>query len=680
MSVNVEHLGLGIDSPVVTPAAANFRPPTWPPPPDFPVVLDAQSNVVSRYSDPQWDMSLWAGLPLTLNFGDGPQIKGRPSISPANANLLRQIAAWWLYGPKALRRPQTLINYFTLMRAPFILCTNAGITASNLTRFPAVADQLPNVLSPSGAETTLALLHAIYEERDQLGFTLLDRAGLARLEAALPTHEARQTPYIPPRIWTYQVNRIRAFLDDFHAHREGIEACFHFILDAYSRHSGSPSEASSGKSSPRGPFSEQETSNGGVKRPVLPFWMTAERFGIRELLERWCLDPGQSIEALSVRIFSTYCTMVSELGIAYLLNFSLMRIGEAWNLRADCLDTEQDDQFGLIYVLRGETTKTDPDSDARWVTSPSAKVAVDAMICVARLRMVCAKADADTSITDLEILNPYLVLRSHEPWVSGRCRTSMPLSVRPPYPSYVEVISAYPNLFDMEQLRITEADLQIARLINPDLDGNKFAVGMIWLLAWHQVRRTGAVNMQASGVVSDETLQYQLKHVTRAMALYYGQGYSRLALNDEARILYVRTIYEVLGKEFASLVSDRFASPYGDKRKSEILKLVDPTDHKKLTALARSGKVSWRETLLGGCTKRDPCPYGGVDNIAHCCGGNTGAPCVNVLYDREKLPELHQLSRVISSRMADALEGSPYRASLEAQQRALEKALDVIAR
>ncbi|VTR53310.1 Uncharacterised protein [Serratia fonticola] len=40
----------------------------------------------------------------------------------------------------------------------------------------------------------MALLHELYERRDALGFTLLDRAGLARLAAAIPDHQKRQTP------------------------------------------------------------------------------------------------------------------------------------------------------------------------------------------------------------------------------------------------------------------------------------------------------------------------------------------------------------------------------------------------------------------------------------------------------------------------------------------------------
>lgn len=683
MTVSVAHLGLGIDSPLVTPAASNFRPPTWPPPNDFPVVLDTQGNVVCRYCDCVWDLSLWAGQRFVLTFDDGPQIQGLPGITSANEGLLKQIAAWWLWGPKPIRKLKTLMGRFTLMRQILMLCSREGIVASDLKRFPGVAGQLPKVIAPSYADSALTLLHTLYEQREELGFSLLDREGLSRLAASLPKHAGRQTPYIPPRIWCYQVNRLRAFLDDFQAHRGQIEACFHFCLDAYAQNFGTLPQAF-GKTvvrTNRLPFGAHVNYTGEISGFEYHggFELTARRFGIDGVLERWCFASGGTLENLGIRSLSTYFSMVCAVGMAYLLSFSLMRIEEAWKLRTDCLEIERDEKFGSIYILRGETSKTALDSDARWPTSPSVKVAVDSMSCIARLRMICAQKNPYVEVTDEDICNPYLAVRVYEPWTAGKDQyIGQPFSVRKSYPSYTEVISRFRSLFDPEELRITEADVKIARLINPDLAGDEFSVGKVWPLAWHQLRRTGAVNMQASGLVSDASLQYQLKHVTRSMSLYYGQGYSRLAINDEARILYLRTIYEILGKEFASLLNDRYVSPYGDKRKAEILKLVDPADHKKLTALARSGKVSWRETLLGGCAKRGPCPYGGVDNITRCGGGDGGAPCVDVLYDREKGPYLNQLSRVIASRMEEAPDESPYLESLKAQQRALENALDVI--
>ncbi|MCD5361263.1 hypothetical protein [Chromobacterium aquaticum] len=606
-------------------------------------------------------------------------------ISQENVEILKQIVAWWLYGPAAVHNPITLRQRFYTIRPLFRLASSHGIHVSDLVRFPAVVDEFIGNMSSGVMQDALALLHGLCGQRDMLGFTLLDFETLRRIEAALPEHESRQTPYVPPRIWLYQVNRLRDFLDDFHLHRERIESCYHYCLDAYAKNYGSLAEACKvGQGAENNPFwsSGKGASSITGKKYHGRFISIAKRFGIDDLLRKWLVMPGEEFDKnkFSVKSMSTYFSMVGYVGMAYLLNFSLMRISEGWALRSNCLIIENDERLGSFYMLRGKTNKTIVDDDARWVTSPSAKVAIDAMACVAKLRIICAEANPDVPTTDEDVFNPYLILRPYEPWgTTGADEMHQPLTVRPSPLTYLQVYSeGYPVLFNVEELRITQEDFQIARLINPTLNAEKFAVGHIWPLAWHQLRRTGAVNMQASGLVSDASLQYQLKHSTRAMSLYYGQGYSRVNLNDKARIMYIRTMYEMLGKEISRLFSERYVSPHGDKRKAEILRLVNPKENQKLSELAKLGKISWRETLLGGCTKKGPCPYGGIDNVVHCSGGDGSPACPDVLYDRDKINEINLLRQVIRSRLVGAQEGSPRRASLEAQLCAVENVLNVI--
>lgn len=682
MGVDVRDLGLGIDLQDVVPDALNYRPPSWPPPKDFPIVIDAQGNAVSRYGDPSWHLWPWALKPLKLVFGDGSHRAGTALISPANANLLRQITAWWLYGPRPVRDPGTLVVRFKAIRGLFVLCSREGISASDLSRFPHVADRLSEVLPKAQAVYALSLLHSLYEQREQLGFVLLDRERLSRLEATLPDHHRCQTAYIPQRIWTYQVNRLRAFLDDFNAHRQGIEDCFRFCIDAYANNAGSLDSACREQlRGSRRPFHGSTLCTGTRTGAVFPgsFSEIARRFGVDDLLRRWLIPPNADLDGRGrgVRSLSSYFSLVNYVGVAYLLNFSMMRIEEGWELRTDCLAVEKDDRFGTFYLLKGPTTKTIKDSDARWVVSPSAQVAVEAMASVARMRISALAANPDVATAAEELSNPYLATRTLEPWGRKQYR-NRPIVVRPTPLSFKLVVRLWPKLFDTNELRITEEDLRIARLITPSMGADAFSVGKVWPLAWHQLRRTLAVNMLASGLVSDPALQYQLKHATRECSLYYGQGFSRVRLNDVARNEYIRTMYEVLGRQIAGLFSDRFVSPHGATRKDQILNLVDPKDDKKLRAAAKNGKVSWRQTLLGGCTRVAPCEYGGVDNIVRCGGGDGKAPCADALFDREKAPAIRQLKLSIECRLLDAPDPSPYRESLEAQKRAAENALNVI--
>jgi hypothetical protein len=669
---------LSVSTPLAVPEALNFTLQTWPPNDNFPIVIDDVGNVVSYFKDSVWDLTPWTQKVLRLNFGDSICRKNNPGISVENSKLFRLIMAWWLYRPGKALRIRTHINNYEVLRQIFIFCSKNNVKASELTRFPKILERLSEAIRPSRANIALSLLHEIFENRNELGFYLLDSNALRALSNCMPKHEKSQTAYIPPRIWLYQVNRLRACLDDFIEHKEKIANCFMFCLHAYSKNAGSLSEACS-KTLPRKllPFS---TNVYNSLREGIDFYGKFEKaleyFGITELFNRWL----GAKRAASIGGFSTYFNLISYVGTAYIMNFSLMRVEEAFSLRSDCLITEKDEVTGEnIYILKGVTTKTIEDDDACWITSPSTKIAIDVLSTVARLRMIAAEANKNILTNREDLDNPFLMLRPYEPWRQRSDYISQPLSVRPVVQAYSTISSRFPKLFDSKQMTITKEDLEIGILITPTLDSKEFSVGKVWPIAWHQLRRTGAVNMNASGLVSDSSVQYQLKHATRALARYYGQGYYHLKinLNNRARSEYVRTMYEIIATEFSALQSDRFISPHGERRKLQILS-IGVKDHEALTQAAASGKVSYRDTLLGGCTNPKPCPYGGIDHVARCGGGDGRPPCEDALFDKSKLSLIRKLDDVITSRLVNAPKGTPLQQSLQAQKRAVENAIYVL--
>lgn len=674
-------IGLNIDASRVSPEQQNFKPPTWPPEQDFPISIDEVGRVISRYGDSIWDITIWAGSVTKLNFGDGKLRKSDNGIDSENSQLFRQLIAYWLYGPKGLREAKTLIFRFDLMRSFFIFCTKEGVLASQLFRFPRLIEKLSSIIWPSMANRFFGLLHTIWEQRANLGFYILDPEGLGNLERILPQHETSQTAYIPPRIWLYQLSRLREFLDDFNKHRENIEQCYMFCLSAYTKNAGSLEEACKNQLiQTRRPFLSQlnnpiDKAKGLVFHDA--FHITARRFGIYQLLDRWLTN----VDHMGVAALSSYFNLTGQIGSAYLLNFSLMRAEEVFTLRTDCLETEADSVTGEnIFLLRGITTKTVEDDTACWITSPSAKVAVDAMTLVSRLRMIAANANPNIPLTDLDRINPYLDLRAYEPWRRKSDHIELPLSVRPNIQGYGSLMNRMPKLLDCEQMRLTRADLDAALLVTPTLNPDTFAVGKIWPLAWHQLRRTGAVNMTASGVVGDASIQYQLKHVSRAMTRYYGKGFYHLKshLNEEAKSEYVRAMYEMVALELSTLLSPRFVSPHGEKRKSQLLNIVTIKDHNALIRAAKEGTVCYRDILLGGCMNPTPCPFGGIDSISRCGGGDGKPACQYVLIDKEKHNKIVRLGDVLRQRLIQAKEHSPLQDSIQYQINAVENTLNVI--
>lgn len=667
-TMNIKMLGLQVDLQLAHPAASNFRPPSWPPPPDWAPIIDSQGNAQCVYADTTWPLDVWEGSPLKLNFGDGATKGAR--ISSPNAELLRQCATWFMWGPRGCRAASSFASKVSSIKPLFAVCTQQGIVASDLMRFEAVIDHVAASLAPSNFNKVLILLHELLDAREHLGFCLLDRDGLARLTKLEPNHNIRQTPYIPPRIWSYQLARLRECLEDYARHRSQIEECFEFCVDAYAHNFGSVKHAVGRRERGEGPFQNRK-SNSRLKYHGA-FKLTADRFGLTKLIETWVEPFGT--EMAQIGRLSQYLDLVSMAGLAYLVNFSLMRVEEAWNLRSDCLLIEMDDSFGDFHMLRGETTKTDPDSDARWPVSKSASLAIDAMGHIAALRMRCASAHEDAGLSTADKINPYLISYQYEPWSLGRHK---PYRTRPMVRGYQQTVDRFPQLFDPMQITIADEDIRLARLLTPTLDEGKFAVGHPWQFGWHQARRTGAVNMLSSDLVDESSLQLLMKHQSRVMTLYYGRNHSRLALNEETRILFLKTMYEGIARDLNKLSSPQFVSPLGPSRKETIVTFIKEVDALSLDMAARQGKVGARRIRAGFCVNHRPCPYGGVESIAHCLGAGDQKGCPDLLLDTERRSGIRMYEKVVDEQLKTVHPDSPRYRSVQAEKQAIGKFYDL---
>ncbi|CAJ0720890.1 hypothetical protein LMG6871_04313 [Ralstonia edaphis] len=676
MKDDLENLFLRLDVPMATPEYLNFHLKSWPPKPNFPVVIDKAGLVISRYKMRHWDISVWSREPRILYFENGRSGSQLPPIDKANADILRRVTAWMIWGYRGTRNANTLFAKFHLIRPIFAFCSEHGISLHELNTNPRFFNKFikeTNVVRRAPFRPLLELLHS---QKDLIGATLIGASGLRKLPVVRRTKDdGSQTAYIPPRIFQYHAQRIREFLVDYRQHQERIEGLFDFCIDAYKNHDIARQKAvRMRKWSSSSPF---------VKRPayaqdfmkdayVGSFRDAAAKYGVEELLMRWC-QSGKGSSVLKVTKFSHYLTMVNFIGMAYILSFSPMRIGEGWELRTDALLKHRDPKFGDIFILRGRSIKSRNDEEI-WITSPESEIAIDVLASVARLRAkIFSSCENDAKTKD----SIRLISEASEPWTRKRQRKYRGLGYG--YPSYHDFISRNPRFFDQSKLKATREDIDLARLVTPSLDNRRFKIGKVWPISWHQLRRSLSVNMLASGFVSESSLQFELKHAGRSMALYYGQGYSSMKISQETRTHYLRTLYESLGRQISQIFTDRFVSPHGNERKSTILSAVGTQDCKKLEVAAKTGKISWRITLLGGCTSRGPCPYGGVDNIARCAGGDGKAPCIDAIFDRKREPQLRELQETISARLNDTIEESPYRAALVAQRRAVENALHVIA-
>ena len=138
-------------------------------------------------------------------------------------------------------------------------------------------------------------------------------------------------------------------------------------------------------------------------------------------------------------------------------------------------------------------------------------------------------------------------------------------------------------------------------------------------------------------------------------------------------------MYESIARDFGELQSDNHISPHGDKRKAQILSEITEKDHKQLIESAKKGKISYRETFLGGCANQGPpCPYGGISNISSCMGFDSTSPCDSVIVDKNKLPMINQLKDNLQIQLINTDDGAPLYQSLKAQLESAKRAINVI--
>ena len=666
MSRDLSHFSLGLNLPFIGPNSRSFRPPSWPPPKEWVCIEDKDGNVVSIYGDHSWNLTPWHGKTLTFDFGDGPKLSARSLvIDPANAELLRRLVVWRGWGPRGAQTANSLRNFAKPIRRIIHICSKNKILASELSRYPAVIDLVAQSLYSSTYDKVVADLERLRDARDFLGFELLDAAGIQRLKAVQPVHNAEQTEYIPPRIWNYVVNRVAECINDFLVHQVQIEACFTFCIRAYKQNSVAEHREKNGATH-RNPFKTGTPRVTGVTYHG-SFADTAQRFGIRDALERW------SGRIDNVRALTKYFQTVRYAALVDIAAFTLMRIDEAESIRWNSLRWHDDPVFGNIPLIQAETTKTDPDDSGLWVTSPSVEPAISTLKSIAKMRLACIGKWSEQD-------NPRLITPTFEPWSSGR-HSAKKLDAKVSLLSLAGVVEKTPHLFSLQKLTITEDDFKISKAVCPTLNAELFQVGSPWHLAWHQFRRTGAVNMFASGEISDSSIQLQMKHLTRWQPLYYGRGNTALHLNDSARVLLVNAQYEAMGRQLAEVHTDRFVSPYGAKHKSKLLasanggnpvNLISEGDAQHYEKAARKHLTNSRLTVLGGCMKNGQCDGDCVSSVGDCAGGEGESPCINVLFDRNRAEANQIRLDGVVKQLEMTLTDTPRYRHLEQEQRGLE--------
>lgn len=651
-------------STLVSPESQMYKLPSYPPPDDWVVTTDQNGNDLSRYGDGYWNYSAFGYH--GFNF-DEHQLSNR------NLRLVKHVLLLVIYHPQLF--PGTIascVNHFRMLVKIAEVCDKHNVLLSDLSRFPQLYSHIADALQCSRFVIYIGYLHKFLLYRSEIGFVIGDRKTLSYLTSRVEHQEFIQHPYIPPRIWSYQVNRLNEFLEDFIKHQHLIANLYNWLTKTHQHNSDLEMEPYLWS-----PFSHK---NIGHKDRITyngSFINILEEYNLFSLIQRWQgSERFESKRGIRPSVFSDYLNSARNLAVLYILNFSLQRSSEAVSLRADCFVTEHDERLGKICMIVGETTKTDPDSDARWVVPAQVEKAIKVSTQIAKLRMLNRpeSASIDNDIKD----NPYLMTPAWDPWV--------PITSKKPKVKSLDfgsfISRNLPRLFDLKEITITDEDWKVALSLTPNLGQKKgFGIGLPWRFSAHQLRRTTNVNMFASSIVTDSSLQWAMKHLARQMTLYYGRNHSNLRLNSSAETAVILESYRAIYRQLVEIVEDsmEYVRPHAkDMIPKNVIELVGARDEKILLNLIKRGSVGCRPTLLGYCVKVGACEYGGIESVAKCAGSDGKNICAEAIFERKNKAKLIRLKDNHEQELGTLTRGSPRYSALKQEIYAIEVYFNVI--
>ena len=188
MSADAEHFTFLVAGPEmdhIGPESLCYALPAFPPPHDFPMMVDLQGEPVCRYGDHKWRIG---ARPFNFGTDPGDTGSGRVSLTEANGELLKRCIVWFMYGDRRNISANSLETYHQLLKPIFALCSGLArpIVASDLSRFfDPLEGALAQAIRPSHAKAAMGLLYELWLAREHLGFALLDPQQITRLRQLL---------------------------------------------------------------------------------------------------------------------------------------------------------------------------------------------------------------------------------------------------------------------------------------------------------------------------------------------------------------------------------------------------------------------------------------------------------------------------------------------------------------
>jgi hypothetical protein len=666
------------DSKVDISKLSNHELTTWPPSDDFIVFYneDDTGPAVSKKGESQgcFGDDYWNAK----RFGHAGFNFAKQGLSDENKQILKELLFIHLwYMPLFPGKVSSLKNHFSAFSAmgryadQHKVRMNEVLRMDELYKHSRLTEGLVSSFSPSQQAALISRLGMLHTHRDELGITLTSDKFLKDFNRYRIQHIPVQSAYIPPRIWMGVIKRCDEIIETYLAHRESVEKAIKELVKAYRHNQGVyPKDAS-----PFNPKAEVPKKHHGNFRFFESKEFLADH-NLTALLDKLGISTIRSDGTdQSLKATADILNRVEPVCFYYVVAHSIQRKKEALGLRFDCYKEDSDPTLGKVAMLCGETTKTDPDDDARWIVPDHVEKAIDCLKSISTLKHLGA---GKTPTGSSPLFTAYNL-----PWNSGSSANSGN--------GFIDEYALEQNdktLFDDTSLfpeslsQITAKDYAIAYQLTPRLTEKEwFKEGGLWHFTPHQFRRTLAANLFASGI-PDHVIQWLMKHRSVAMSHYYGRNYSRLSRVKVDSVAADCVVSESIGMKLNTIIqlsdasNDEHVHAVGRNMiDGKIINLIEEKKYKVLSKQIKKGFLDARPTLLGLCMAPS-CPYGGIESAAHCAGTDGSGPCKDAVFAKKNGPRLKKLLEAHKERQKELPEGDMERVALNHEINAIEVYFD----
>lgn len=564
-------------------------------------------NVVSRFGDNTWDFSSVSKVRKNYVFDS----------EMFTAQVLKEIKtlvyARLYYAPSA--RSITSLRQTPITRLAEWAQRN-GVTITKMLNDRRLGKYLASSLASlekRPAEEIASLIReltAIRISKPELSiapdsFQLADELGA--IVDSLPEKATNQTLVIPTRIFSSLIISFESFISDFLAHESSIKALMAYLGNGLKT---------------GGHLKTQVGFKKWYKRPD----------NYNKLLEDHGLSEFASTHSLATKkAWNTYLRDVQETSKYWIHLFTGMRNNEVNTLSRGCVSS-LNTKGSKAKIVRGYTTKTlgTGASETFWITTDIVDIGISAARAIGEI--IAIELDAKLDEYEFPLLPNHQMKRETrgDRFHENASSTAGLSGVR-----MQDFLRRFPALVvtkdDLAEIFATDGFNDLTERVN---------VGEYWPLATHQCRRSLAVYLAKSKLVSIGSLQLQFKHLMIEMTNYYRRNSTfatNFILNDEeseghqsqiqliAEIEKEKKVSELL--DFETLVLGNPAEIWGgegNRLRRDIVTgkaNVILTDPKRRKEAFMNGELAFKEGPIGRCMNTEPCNKLSIsDPISPCVG------------------------------------------------------------